>query len=82
MISIETCKKILKNNNNEEVKAINPDLAFSSDKVIKSLTGSIYTGTKVSTTSATFQSARDSLFEIAQITEETGALILDFMQTL
>lgn len=63
---------------NEEVKAINPALAFSPDKVIKSLTGSIYTGTKVSTTSATFQSARDSLFEIAQITEETGALILDF----
>ena len=63
---------------NAEVSAINSSLAFTSDKVVKSLTGTIYTGTKVSTTSGAFQSARDSLFEIAYVTQETGALILDY----
>lgn len=62
----------------EKVKAISPENAFTSDKVVKSLTGQIYSGTQVSTTSETFQTARESLFKLSKLTEDTEVCILDF----
>lgn len=61
-----------------KIGAISPEKAFTSDKVVKSLTGQIYSGTRVSTTSAIFQTARESLFKIFKLTEDTEVCILDF----
>ena len=61
-----------------KIGAISEDDAFTSDKVVKSLTSQIYSGTRVSTTSAIFQTARESLFDLAKLTEDTGVCILDF----
>ena len=61
-----------------KIGAISAEDAFTSDKVVKSLTSQIYSGTRVSTTSAIFQTARESLFDLAKLTEDTGVCILDF----
>ncbi len=63
---------------NAAVSAVAPEYAFTSDKVVKSLTSQIYTGTQVSTTSAIFQSARETLFKLAKIATDVEMCILDF----
>ena len=60
------------------IKEISEEDAFTSDKVVKSLTSQIYSGTKVSTTSEIFQTARESLFDLAKLTNDTEICILDF----
>lgn len=62
----------------EKVSAVAPDKAFTSDKVVKSMTTQIYSGTQVATTSAIFQSARETLFKLAKITSDVEMCILDF----
>ena len=66
------------NDINATIKEISEGDAFTSDKVVKSLTSQIYSGTKVSTTSAIFQTARESLFDLAKLTNDTEVCILDF----
>ena len=61
-----------------DVAATSPDDAFTSDKVVKSITGKLYSGTKVSATTESFQTARESLFEMTKLTEETGLCIVDY----
>lgn len=61
-----------------KVGAISEADAFTSDKVVKSLTSQIYSGTRVSTTSAIFQTAREALFDLAKLTNDTEICILDF----
>ena len=63
---------------NEQVAAVAPEYAFTSDKVVKSMTSQIYSGTQVSTTSAIFQSARETLFNLTKLTTEAEVCILDF----
>ena len=61
-----------------KIKVISEEDAFTSDKVVTSLTSQIYSGTKVSTTSKVFQTAREALFDLARLTEDTEVCILDF----
>lgn len=63
---------------NEKVSAIDPTQAFTSDKVVKSMTTQLYSGTKVATTSGIFQSTRETLFKLAKITSDVEMCILDF----
>ena len=63
---------------NEKVSAIAPEQAFTSDKVVKSMTTQLYSGTKVATTSEIFQSTRETLFKLAKITSDVEMCILDF----
>ena len=62
----------------DKVSAVAPEQAFTSDKVVKSMTTQLYSGTKVATTSAIFQSARETLFKLAKITSDVEMCILDF----
>ena len=63
---------------NDTISAIAPQYAFSSNKVVKSLTSRIYSGTQVSTTSKAFAEARKSLFTLAKLATEADVCILDF----
>lgn len=63
---------------NEKISAVAPEHAFTADKVVKSMTTQLYSGTKVSTTSAIFQSTRETLFNLAKITSDVEMCILDF----
>ncbi len=63
---------------NEKVSAVAPEQAFTSDKVVKSMTTQLYSGTKVATTSAIFQETRETLFKLAKITSDVEMCILDF----
>ena len=62
----------------KKIGAISEEDAFTSDRVVKSLTSQIYSGTRVATTSAIFQTARESLFDLAKLTADTEVCILDF----
>ena len=66
------------NSINSTISAVNPAYSFSSNKVVKSLTSRIYSGTLVSTTSKVFAEARKSLFTLARLATEADVCVLDF----
>ena len=71
----------LKNNYSnvsEIISAENSGLAFSFEDTIASLVVSLYSGTKVNATTASFDSARESLYALAEINANTGICIMDY----
>ena len=62
----------------ENVASVNDEEAFTATKLISSLTSNLYVGTKVGTTSALFSQARNTLFTMYQVTEQTGTYVVNY----
>lgn len=62
----------------EEISKIDDTLAFSIDKVLSSITASIYEGTRITGNNDTFAAARASLYDLAELGQNAGVCITDF----
>ena len=69
-------------NNYENVSAtlsaIDPSLAFDSDKVMSVLTSSLYTGTRVMAETESFYASRNALYQLARLNQKAGVCVADF----
>ena len=61
-----------------ELSAIDEGKAFTSDKIIDSITSSIYVGTRVLTNNNSFHEARNALYALAELSQNTGVCITNF----
>ncbi|MBQ8685660.1 MAG: DUF4091 domain-containing protein [Clostridia bacterium] len=62
----------------ESVNASADNVDFAIDQMIASMTESIYNGTRVLTTTETFQKARATLFELCMLQEHADAYLIHF----
>jgi hypothetical protein len=71
----------LKNAYKEKSAQVNANaekVSFAIDQMIRSLTEPIYNGTRVLTSTETFQKARTTLFELCMLQEHAGAYLTSF----
>lgn len=69
----ETYKKV-----SDEISAIDPTQAFSSENIMNSITSLIYNGTRVTANSDNFYSARSALYDLATLCQNSGVCIVNF----
>lgn len=63
----------------DRISADDSSLAFTADRMMESLTELVYDGTRVSTTSANFQSSRDALLQLATLSQsEAEFCVIDY----
>ena len=64
----------------DQISEDNPSRAFNADKMIESLTGLIYSGTRVATTSQNFQTSRDALLELSVLSQSAAKFcVVDYV---
>lgn len=61
-----------------EIAAIDKNEAFTSDKIMASITSSIYVGTRVIANNNSFNAARNALYALAELSQNTGVCITNF----